>query len=105
MTILDKAGTDFNSFTYQSLQNDVLDIVNACFVNVQNRLNNAIVAKSVSCLVLSLAFHTQISNELFQQMLQFMYEAISSKHPDTDERLHIEATQFWGHVLHFPRFA
>lgn len=105
MTTLEHAGSDFKSFTYLGLQQDILDIIQACFANLQTPLNNTIVAKSVGSLVLALAFHTQISDELFQQMLQLMFAALSNPRQSGDEQLHIEATLFWANVLHFPRFA
>ncbi|ESS67863.1 transportin 1 [Trypanosoma cruzi] len=102
--VLEQAGFDCSSFSYSSMRPYVLNVIESCFMNLQNPSSAQLSTKSVKCLVLSLGYHDLISDELFHKITNLMSMATAS--PDgTDEDLRIEATEFWRGVLCFPRFA
>lgn len=104
-TVLEQAGMDANSFSFQSLQKCILALMEACFTTLQAPPSAVIASKCVECLVLSLSFHTQINDALFSQLLQLMFKAMTSPPAGTDEQLRIAATEFFSALLNFPHFA
>lgn len=102
--ILEQAGMDFDSVSYRSTQPVIFGIIQACFSNLENPPSNALAAKSISCIVLSLAHENQINDSMFYTILQLMEKA-TTQEGVVDEELRMAAVEFWRAVLHFPRFA
>ncbi|KEG12976.1 transportin 1 [Trypanosoma grayi] len=102
--VLEQAGIDYSSFSYSSMGPHVLNVIDACFINLQNPSSNQLSTKCVKCIVLSLGYHDLISDELFHRITSLMIMATISE-GGIDEELRIEATEFWRGVLCFPRFA
>ncbi|KAH9601522.1 hypothetical protein LSM04_003305 [Trypanosoma melophagium] len=102
--ILEQAGIDYSSFSYSSMRPHVLNVIEACFMNLQNPSSKQLATKCVKCIVLSLGYHDLISDELFHKITNLMSMATASA-DGSDEELRIEATEFWRGVLCFPRFA
>lgn len=102
--ILEQAGMDFECCSYRTTQPVILPVIQACFTNLEKPASDALAAKCISCIVLALAHENQISNELFNTILQLMVKATTQEGVE-DEELRIAAVEFWRAVLHFPRFA
>lgn len=103
-TILERAGMDFECIAHHSMRGCILPLIEDFFSNLSSPPSERIATKSVLCLVLSLTFHEVITDELFNRILQLMYQATTSPVTGADEQLRIEATEFWRAILHFPRF-
>ncbi|CAJ1036436.1 hypothetical protein Q4I30_007448 [Leishmania utingensis] len=108
--ILEHAGMDFESSSYQSLQGGIIGVVQACFDNLKAPLSQAIATQCIRCLALSLTFYRDIDDDLFEQIGQLMYQATTAGNGAApanaeEESLRIEATEFWRAILHFPHFA
>lgn len=101
---LEQAGIYSKGASYLALHPVIVQLMECFLQNLQNPMSSDISEKSIKCLVLSLSFHEQITQDLFFRVAQVMLQA-TQVDPDTMEAVRIEAVQFWQGVLHFPTFA
>ncbi|ESL11068.1 hypothetical protein TRSC58_01191 [Trypanosoma rangeli SC58] len=102
--VIEQAGIDYSSFSYSSMRPHILQVIDACFGNLQNSSSSQLSTKCVKCIVLSLGYHDLILDELFHRITNLM-SMVTASAGGADEELRIEATEFWRGVLCFPRFA
>lgn len=101
---LEQAGINTKGASYAALHPVIIQLMECFLQNLQTPMSTDISEQSIKCLVLSLTFHEQISQELFVRIAGVMLEA-TQVDPNTMEAVRIEAVQFWQAVLHFPNFA
>ncbi|EPY23241.1 transportin 1 [Strigomonas culicis] len=104
--VLEQAGIDNEGYSYRFMRTGVLQVIDACFANLQAPLSTEIASAGVECLVLSLTFYDLIDDQLFGRMLALMVQVTNSSQDmsGSEEQLRIAATGFWSAVLYFPHF-
>ncbi|EPY35049.1 IMportin Beta family member (imb-2) [Angomonas deanei] len=110
MAVLENAGEAVDNpqqcYSHYVMQSGIVQVIEACFLNLQQPVSKSISVTCVKVLTLSLIFYDAIDNNLFNRMADLMSQVLASSddHSGRDEELRMAATDFFTVAPNIPKF-
>ncbi|EPY37654.1 hypothetical protein AGDE_06280 [Angomonas deanei] len=110
MAVLENAGEAVDNpqqcYSHYVMQSGIVQVIEACFLNLQQPVSKSISVTCVKVLTLSLIFYDAIDENLFNRMADLMSQVLASSddHSGRDEELRMAATDFFTVAPNIPKF-